>query len=144
MDPNDASVLPSVDQPVNLNDAILPSSDHPVDLMLQIASRVLPPSDRIQIEELAELFLLYHIRNQTARSLSMTSMPDKHKSKWRRMKRTQRLMTQAERTILRVLVATARRVQHGEHLDDALQKACKKNRNLQAPLAEILKNPYSR
>lgn len=141
MDLNDA-VLPSSDQPVNLNYAILPSSDHPVDLRL----RVLASSDRIQIEELANLFLIYHIHSQIARILSMTSMP-----KWRRMKRTHRLkskrrrmktthimMSHAEKNILGILLATAFRVNRGEHLDDALQKACRKNFSSQAQLAEIL------
>ena len=100
----------------------------------------------------SDLFLIYHIHSQTARILSMTSMPKwgwmkrthRLKSKWRRMKTTHMLMSHAEKKILAILLATAFRVNRGEHLDDALQKACKKNRNLQAPLAEILKNPYSR
>ena len=107
MDPNDAAVLPSFDQPVNLNVA--------------------------QIEKLAEDFLQFHIHNQIARNLFMTSEPNKHKSKQRRLKRTQWLENWAERTILSVLLDTVRHLHHGEHLDDALQKACKKkSRNLQA------------
>ena len=107
MDPNDAAVLPSFDQPVNLNDA--------------------------QIEKLAEDFLQFHIHNQIARNLFMTSEPNKHKSKQRRLKRTQWLENWAERTILSVLLDTVRHLHHGEHLDDALQKACKKkSRDLRA------------